>query len=138
MSVYQRFYIDIRLGEDKNVGDLIVDILGGDGWIALNDTGEILAPVEVVIGPEADYIVPTRTEYGSVISDSNRTGRWWWLDSLVDFDSSEARALAHALKTCSSVNRFAVDTDACESAWEPAAIVNDAHYLLSFNGNRRM
>lgn len=122
MSVYQRFFVELEPNTRKQVGQLIVSILGGDAWIKRSDDGEILKPVDIIERTN-EYVIPARTEYGGVITNINSSGNWYWLDSIIDYGSQEALNVAKGLTTCPYVQCVAEDNDSVENEDDPAWII---------------
>jgi hypothetical protein len=131
MSVYYRFYI--KTLSPKRVEDLIVTTLGGDGWLQSYRDG-YLQPVKVTVQQgDTERVYPERDNYGGTITSEADTG-WFWLNSMISFNTSEAAEVAKALLAETQfryplVELIAVDTDASDQKSDCAFVLRDASEL---------
>ena len=138
MSNYYRFYI--KTPSCQRVEQLIVDTLGGDGWLANYGDG-YLRPLKVASVPGEDrYVLPARDSSGWPITSESVTG-WFWLEAQLDFDSPEAATVATALMAQTKfkyplVEMIAVDTEADTEEFGFARIVSAEHYLIQYQAEQ--
>ncbi|WP_146189258.1 hypothetical protein, partial [Pseudomonas protegens] len=71
MSIYQRIYIKTHY--PREVGQLIVNMLGGDGRLEQNDNREYLRPIHVTM-LDQHSVLPTRSFCGSPLESKAKTG----------------------------------------------------------------
>ncbi|MGV6473619.1 hypothetical protein [Azotobacter vinelandii] len=146
MSVYQQFYIKTRY--PRQVERLIIDVLGGAGWLEPNDRGEYLRPIHVTVKDQRS-VLPARSYHGSpqdleepkrpfwtavtrLWHRSSDTGeaKWYWLSSIIRYQSLEAAQVAWVLYQSPLVELVAEDnTCAADEADSPAWVIDSEHYL---------
>lgn len=158
MSIYQRFYVQTKY--PRQVEQLIIDTLGGSAWLEADERGEYLWPVVVAI-KDSLSVQPERSYHGypqsPVDGQSERqswaaasrlwrreTGNaqatdradsvasWYWLPSIIDYDSIEAACVAKALYTSPLVELVAEDNEISADAADSVAwVIDSEHYFDS-------
>lgn len=158
MSVYHRFYVKTNC--PRQVEQLIIETLGGSVWLESNDQGEFLYPVTILredqqcIQPARNFCRnlvyldskperPKQTSWSALTKLWKRTpqapsacadapeAKWYWLPSIISFQSVEAARVARTLHESPVVEMVAVDDEISGGEDDSVAVViNSDHYLL--------
>lgn len=137
MSVYQRFYVKTKA--PRQVEQLIVETLGGDGWLEPNDKGELLHPVSLLMEGQHS-IRPARDVFGNLVdlgASESTSIKWYYLPSTIDLGSVEAAQIALALYKSPLVEMVAEDNEVSGNEDDAVAtVIGSDHYLLLAPANR--
>lgn len=148
MSVYQQFYIKTRYS--RQVERLVIDVLGGTGWLEPNNKGEYLRPIHVTVKDQRS-ILPARSYHGSPqdLEEPKRPfwaavtrlwhrssdigeAKWYWLSSIIHYQSLEAAQVASALCQSPLVDMAAEDNDCSADTADSPAWIIDGERIKNF------
>lgn len=129
MSVYQRIYI--KTNAPREIEQLIIDTLGGEGRLESNDSGQYLRPISVAQCDQFS-VKPSRSYYGSPLEvDADAETGWYWLSSIFDSWSVDACYVLWALYHSPLVELVAEDNEvSANEADSPAWIIHAEHELI--------
>lgn len=105
MSVYIRFYVKIVNNNDDN--RRLVNKLwheSSNGVYVEENKGDILQPINV--REYKEFIIPERSEFGTPLkTDLMHFGSWYLIESHVDFDSAEGKAITDSFLSSSVIDK---------------------------------
>ena len=159
MSVYMRFYVKTK--NLRQVERVIIATLGGRAWLEENERGELLHPLTILrenqhtIQPARDVFrnlvdmspKPDRPKRNCWSGFSNLWKRppckeqpteaesdiakWYWLPSIIRFQSVEAARVARALYESADVETVAEDNEISGDGDDAeATVIESGHYLI--------
>lgn len=158
MSTSHRFFI--KTMRPRQVERLIIDTLGGSGWLYPDSTGRLLRPLSVlqedqlIIKPARDacrnlvsldpeprephsrfgralaQLFRRSTNLGHAAATDAELPTWYWLNSMIHVHSPEAATLALALYESRDVEKVAEDDEIGGSEEDAVATVVSAKHPL--------
>lgn len=159
MSISIRFFIKTKYPSD--VEESLISTLGGSAWLYKDCQGNYLRRITILneddlsilpardacrnlvyLGPsiaplkeghweKLKQLVRSQVKAGGATPAVTDNGRWYWLDSMIPFNSDEAAQVAYQLLNSDRVEKLAEDNEITGSEDDSTAtVIGPDHYMI--------